>query len=129
MSHRTNTARRPRPYIELGQQSLELGLPCRTDPTHPFWCEVRREVMRHRGDVSLDRLSQQQEFLIRALVHGMELGMVCTTDVREIPRTDVEGAERATAWLVYQSGALAAYEGWLARQWSEQDRVLAWDAG
>jgi hypothetical protein len=127
MSQRTETARRPRPYLELGQQALDLPIPCRPDPTHPFWCEVNQEVMRRRGDVSLDGLNQQQEFLIRALVHGMELGMIRTADVRAIPRGDTGEAESSTAWLVYQSGALAAYEAWLARQWSEQDRRFAWD--
>jgi hypothetical protein len=126
MSQRTESARRPRPYLELGQQALDLPVPCRDDPSHPFWCEVNLEIHRHRGEVSLNGLTQRQEFLIRALVHGMERGLIPTSLVEEIPRDDLNAAEACSAWLVYQSGALASYEGWLACEWTEADRTAVW---
>jgi hypothetical protein len=83
-------------------------------PEHSLVCRLHRELIRQRTIVSLDYLSQPQAFLIRALVHGLGIGIISTDALRAIPRTDLTEAESATAALVYQSGALDAYEGWLA---------------
>ena len=104
MAQPTNTARRPRPYLEMANQTvLEIDT---HSQTYRDWLAAERA----RTQVSLRDINQQQEFLVRALIHGLELGLIRTAELRALSWDTFDEAENQAAGLAYQSGALDSYE-------------------
>jgi hypothetical protein len=89
--------------VEAAQETLSLDV---LDlPGSPTWTLERLDAWRRRGDV----MDDQGGYLIRALVHGLKVGLIRPEQVRAIAWESQAGVELEVRSLLVRSGAWTSF--------------------